>query len=127
MADTIWLHRFSRHPAAFAALSAIAAFPRPTSLSQSLAPDLAGLRHYRGRLDTLIMRWVTELTPDHLSVDIDYGNRAGVRSSRNVGALLQHFFNHQTHHRGPVATLLSQSGVDVGVTDLLAVIPHVSH
>jgi uncharacterized damage-inducible protein DinB len=39
------------------------------------------------------------------------------------GALLQHFFNHQTHHRGQVSTLLFQAGVDVGVTDLLAVIP----
>lgn len=28
-------------------------------------------------------------------------------------------FNHQTHHRG----LLSQAGVDIGVTDLLAQIP----
>jgi uncharacterized damage-inducible protein DinB len=35
-----------------------------------------------------------------------------------------HFFNHQTHHRGQVTTLLSQEGVDVGVTDLLALIPN---
>ncbi|MCK5866694.1 MAG: damage-inducible protein DinB, partial [Marinobacter adhaerens] len=30
---------------------------------------------------------------------------------------------HQTHHRGQVSTLLSQAGVDIGVTDLLALIP----
>ena len=30
-----------------------------------------------------------------------------------------HFFNHQTHHRGQVTTLLSQRGIDPGVTDLL--------
>ena len=29
----------------------------------------------------------------------------------------------QTHHRGQASTLLFQAGVDVGVTDLLAVIP----
>ncbi|WP_239651864.1 DinB family protein [Neosynechococcus sphagnicola] len=34
------------------------------------------------------------------------------------------FFNHQTHHRGQVITLLSQVGIDVGVTDLLAIIPN---
>ena len=123
IADTIWLHRFAQHPASFAALGAIAAFPMPMSLSQSLAPDLAGLRQYRRRIDDIVTQWVVELTPEHLSVDITYGNMAGVRSSRNFGALLQHFFNHQTHHRGQVTTLLSQSGVDVGVTDLLAVIP----
>ena len=36
---------------------------------------------------------------------------------------LMHFFNHQTHHRGQVTTLFSQIGVDVGVTDLSALIP----
>jgi len=33
-----------------------------------------------------------------------------------------HFFNHQTHHRGQVTTLLSQAGVDVGDTDLVGLI-----
>lgn len=28
-----------------------------------------------------------------------------------------------SHHRGQISTLLSQAGVDVGVTDLLAIIP----
>ncbi len=32
---------------------------------------------------------------------------------------VSHFFNHQTHHRGQVTTLLSQFGVDPGVTDLI--------
>ena len=32
---------------------------------------------------------------------------------------MQHFFNHQTHHRGQVTTLLKQMGIDPGVTDLL--------
>ena len=30
-----------------------------------------------------------------------------------------HFFNHQTHHRGQVTTLLFQRGIDPGVTDFL--------
>ena len=34
-----------------------------------------------------------------------------------------HFFNHQTHHRGQVTTLLSQAGVEVGETDLRALLP----
>jgi uncharacterized damage-inducible protein DinB len=29
-------------------------------------------------------------------------------------------FNHQTHHRGQVTTLLSQVGVDPGATDIQA-------
>ena len=34
-------------------------------------------------------------------------------------AALTHFFNHQTHHRGQLTTLLVQAGVDPGVTDLI--------
>ena len=124
VADTIWLHRFSRHEASFSSLRALSGFPQPSSLTQCLAPDLLGLRDYRCALDALIERWVAELTPEHLAANITYGNMAGVSSSRSFSALLQHFFNHQTHHRGQVSTLLFQSGVDVGVTDLLAVIPH---
>ncbi|MFP5397749.1 MAG: DinB family protein [Gammaproteobacteria bacterium] len=123
VADTIWLHRFARHEANFSSLGALSELARPSSLSQPLAPDLAGLRQYRRRLDELITGWVCELTPEHLSADLAYANMAGVESRRSFGALLQHFFNHQTHHRGQVSTLLFQCGVDIGVTDLLALIP----
>ncbi|MBP7444388.1 MAG: DinB family protein [Zoogloea sp.] len=123
VADTIWLHRFAQHEAAFPALGALSGFPQPSSLTQPLAPDLAGLGQYRRGLDALIERWVAELTADQLAADLAYSNMAGVRSVRCFGALLQHFFNHQTHHRGQVTTLLCQAGVEVGVTDLLAVIP----
>jgi uncharacterized damage-inducible protein DinB len=32
---------------------------------------------------------------------------------------LTHFFNHQTHHRGQLTTLLMQAGIDPGMTDLI--------
>lgn len=123
VADTIWLHRFAQHEASFPSLQALSRWPRPTTLMQPLAVDLAGLRGYRQELDALIARWVAELTPEHLAAHLRYANMAGVASSRNFGALLQHFFNHQTHHRGQASTLLFQCGVDIGVTDLLALIP----
>lgn len=126
VADTLWLHRFAHHEAGFATLGALADWPKPTALTQPLAPDLPGLRIYRERLDGLIECWVAELTPEHLASCITYSNMAGVASSRPFGALLQHFFNHQTHHRGQASTLLFQAGVDVGVTDLLALIPEQS-
>ena len=33
--------------------------------------------------------------------------------------VLTHFFNHQTHHRGQLTTLISQAGFEPGVTDLM--------
>jgi uncharacterized damage-inducible protein DinB len=32
---------------------------------------------------------------------------------------VMHLFNHQTHHRGQLTTLLAQADQDYGVTDLL--------
>jgi uncharacterized damage-inducible protein DinB len=32
------------------------------------------------------------------------------------------FFNHQTHHRGQASTLLCQQGIDIDMTDLLALL-----
>lgn len=121
--DTLWLHRFAQHPYPFEALGALSEFERPTSLRQTIANDLIGLGNYRRRLDECIAQWVTEIRPEHLSLAVSYTSMAGAPFSKNFGFLLQHFFNHQTHHRGQVSTLLHQAGVDVGVTDLLALIP----
>ena len=123
VADTIWLHRFAQHKTGFASLAALTEFPQPSRLDQSLAPDLPGLQQHRTRLDDLIESWAAELTPAHFAGDITYRNMAGTPYCRPFGALLLHFFNHQTHHRGQATTLLSQNGVDVGVTDLLTLIP----
>ena len=121
--DTVWLHRFAQHPHRFEALAALSEFKRPASLRQTLSSDLAGLADYRRRLDELTDLWVAEIRPEHLAVALPYSSMAGASFCKEFGPLLQHFFNHQTHHRGQVTALLHQAGVDVGVTDLLALIP----
>ena len=73
----------------------------------------------RGLIEDLAAR----VTGEQLAATLRYANTAGQSQARNFGALLQHFYNHQTHHRGQTTTLLSQLGLDVGVTDLLAIIP----
>ncbi len=121
--DTIWLHRFAQHPEAGALREALARFPAPASLRQEMAPALDGLQAYRAALDEVIDQWAHALTPEQLAAPLTYRNMAGQAHSKPLGALVQHFFNHQTHHRGQASTLLFQAGVDVGITDLLAVIP----
>ena len=49
---------------------------------------------------------------------IRYLNNAGFTSEDPLDVLLPHFFNHQTHHRAQVHTLLSQLGRDPPVLDL---------
>jgi uncharacterized damage-inducible protein DinB len=122
--DTIWLHRFSQHADASPLRTRLAQFPQPTSLRQEVAVSLHGLQAYRDHLDDVILQWSQTLTAEQLAVSFTYRNMAGQAHAKNFGHLVQHFFNHQTHHRGQVSTLLFQAGVDIGVTDLLAVIPN---
>jgi len=122
-ADLIWLHRFAQHPAATALRAALAGWPAPTSLRQPMAPSLEALEKQRQALDEVIDQWVHTFSPELLADTLSYRNMAGEVHAKHLGSLVQHFFNHQTHHRGQASTLLFQAGVDVGVTDLLAMIP----
>ena len=70
-------------------------------------------------VDDLICNWVEGLQSADLEIILEYCNMKNVSARRLLGDLLCHFFNHQTHHRGQVTTLLAQEGLDVGVTDLL--------
>ncbi|SFG16974.1 Uncharacterized damage-inducible protein DinB (forms a four-helix bundle) [Duganella sp. CF458] len=123
VADTIWLKRIASHPRFAAALAPIAALPAPAALDQPLCDSLAALRERRAWLDRLILQWTAGLDDADLDAVISYRRLNGETNRRQLGLLLQHFFNHQTHHRGQATTLLSQAGVDVGVTDLLMLVP----
>ena len=120
--DTIWLRRFTAHPSNFTSLKAILDIPAPASLTHIYSDDLASLTEHRARLDAIINALAAEITDSDLTQALSYQNSRG-DNQKNFGALLLHFFNHQTHHRGQASTLLSQSGVDIGVTDLVALIP----
>lgn len=123
VADTIWLKRFAAHPSRHAALDPVRALAMPTALDQVVSDDFTALSAHRAMLDDVIVRWVASLDAGDLRHVLEYANTRGDRFRRELSALLAHFFNHQAHHRGQVTTLLSQAGVDVGVTDLLALIP----
>ena len=123
VADTIWLKRFASAADASSVLAALDDTPMPTALDAVPYPTLPALRARREWLDALILRWVDTLTPAQVASRLTYTNTKGATFTRSVEGLLTHLFNHQTHHRGQVTTLLSQAGVDVGVTDLLALLP----
>ncbi len=122
VADVVWLKRFSNHPAQHSALDEIRATPQPQALAQILIADFSALTQQRRELDKTIIAWCEQLDPNDLSYTLAYENMKGEAQNKNFGSLMLHFFNHQTHHRGQATTLLSQKGLDVGVTDLLALI-----
>ncbi|OPA86254.1 damage-inducible protein DinB [Pseudomonas fluorescens] len=122
LGDTVWLKRFARHPAGFPALEPLNAIDTPTNLKKLAFADIRELSVRRAWLDQLIIEWAGSLNESDLDHRLHYHNMGGVANSKPFFSLLVHFFNHQTHHRGQATTLLTQAGVDVGDTDLLALI-----
>ncbi len=122
LGDTVWLKRFALHPAGFTALAPLHAIATPADLKQLAFNDLRELATRRAWLDQLILDWSQTLQEADLDHRLQYHNMRGMAAEKNFYSLLVHFFNHQTHHRGQVTTLLSQAGQDVGDTDLLALI-----
>lgn len=122
-ADLIWLHRFANHPARFAALDPVRGMAHPLGIDQILHDRLAPLQAQRRELDAAIEAWAAELGDEDLDHVLSYANMKGIVSRRPFAGLVMHFFNHQTHHRGQVTTLLTQAGQDVGSTDLMMLVP----
>jgi uncharacterized damage-inducible protein DinB len=108
LTDRGWLGRFTGEPWTF------------RSLDQELYPDFDELRSERATTDGAIEDYVARLTPEQLSAEIFYKTYAGKTYSHPLRPALVHMFNHETHHRGQLTTLLSQLGIDPGGTDLIA-------
>ena len=108
LGDRLWLSRFLTREF------------RIGSLADELYADFAELRRERTKTDAEILEWVDTLDEERLAAPLRFRSMVGNRdTSFPLWFAMQHFFNHQTHHRGQVTTLLVQAGVDPGVTDLL--------
>ncbi|HEX5056644.1 MAG TPA: DinB family protein [Gammaproteobacteria bacterium] len=112
LSDRVWLGRFTGK--AFAV----------SSLAQELYADFDQLRAERAVTDALISAWIASLNAKDLARDLVYTTIVNPQQRRTpLWFTLSHLFNHQTHHRGQLTTLLFQQGIDPGVTDLLALPP----
>ncbi|MCT7972035.1 DinB family protein [Laspinema olomoucense] len=105
--DKVWMGRFTNQPFL------------GTSLSQELYADFAELRAEREQTDQQILDWSKSLDPDWLNQPFEYVSQSD-QKQRVMPAwiLVTHLFNHQTHHRGQVTTLIKQLGYEPGVTDI---------
>ena len=122
--NIIWLKRLANHDTPLPSLDYVRAIETPASLDATLYSTLKPLAQESAKIDEVIVQFVSELTDQTLTMPLAYRNTKGQLFNKNFGHLLLHFFNHQTHHRGQVSTLLYQAGIDIGVTDLLIDIPN---
>ena len=120
--DIIWLKRFSSHPSAEHVLSYISSLEKPKSLDSILYVDFEQLREERVKIDKVIIEWINSLSESNIEGSISYENMAGTKFNKLFSSLISHLFLHQVHHRGQVTTLLFQSGIDFGDTDLIEII-----
>ncbi|KYF95772.1 DinB family protein [Sorangium sp. So ce394] len=119
LADRRWMGRFTGDEERFAVRDASGKAIEITSLSQELYADFDDLSRERARTDADILAWVHAIDEQALSGDLTF-TRGGTVLTQPLWWTVGHFFNHQTHHRGQVTTLLTQMGIDPGVTDLFA-------
>lgn len=94
--DRIWMKRFT------------GAGEQPASLDAILYDDFAALRAARRSQDVLISRYIDRLDNEALVRTIRYRTVVNPQTiEQALAPALDHFFNHQTHHRGQAHALLS--------------------
>jgi uncharacterized damage-inducible protein DinB len=121
-ADLIWLGRFAAHPAHYPGLAGLPK-AQPGQLGAVRHADFASLRQERRLVDAAILALAGAISEADLDQHLRFTSSQGQPYDRSFFNILMHFFNHQTHHRGQVTTLLSQEGVDMGATDLMVLDP----
>ena len=107
--DLAWLGRFKDGA------------PRVARADEILYEDFDEMRRARGKLDDEMQSWAKTVDDEWLAAPFHYRSLiTGQDGERPAWLLVTHMFNHQTHHRGQLSTLLTQCGLDIGVTDLAA-------
>ncbi|CAL61155.2 Conserved hypothetical protein, putative DNA damage-inducible DinB family protein [Herminiimonas arsenicoxydans] len=111
--DAMWLARFTKGTALERSM--------PTTPGNvDVHAEWDALKAARIKLDDELMIWAGSLDAVWLASDFSW--YSGLTKSTRNGPAWQsvtHMFNHQTHHRGQVTTLLVQQKIDLGATDLI--------
>jgi uncharacterized damage-inducible protein DinB len=96
VADRIWMKRFTGQGEA------------PGRLDAILHEDIGSLRAARDREDARISAYVDQLTEAELAANFSYMTIVNPKQvTQPLAPALDHFFNHQTHHRGQAHAILT--------------------
>jgi uncharacterized damage-inducible protein DinB len=104
--DRIWLARFGGEVVP------------STNLDAVPYEDFGELWRARQREDERIGAFASGLSTEYLGGALRYINNEGKTYEDPVRLLVAHLFNHQTHHRGQIHDMLSQTDVSPPVLDL---------
>ena len=109
--DMLWLNRFDPTTAA----------PQcEPADGHKMFPTIGTWSAERFRTDGLIRLWAERVKAVHLHGDLSWYSGAMKQDfSLPLAMCIMQFFNHQTHHRGQVHAMLTATGRDAPVTDLV--------
>ena len=88
-------------------------------LDTELYTDFGELRRERQEQDAVILDYVAAQDGESLAGVKSYANASGQPQQTPHAVILQHFFNHQTHHRGQVHDMLCQTAVAPPPLDMI--------
>ncbi len=106
-ADRVWLARFG-----------VGTLPT-ARIGEELYADFDTLHSARLHLDEIIAHWTAALDLSQVVNTFEFKSVVDGKTRRAPQwVFIVQMFNHQTHHRGQVTTLLKQLNYDPGVTDI---------
>lgn len=121
--DTLWLKRFTLHPANYSALAPIVSSSIPEDLNQIVSDDLATLHHHREMLDSLICELAHSISRIDLDYLLCYKSKRGAIVNGKFFNIIMYFFNYQSHIREKILDLMRQADIDIDATELIVPVP----
>ncbi len=106
LGDRIWMSRFAGRGNTAPPLNSI------------LFDTFAELQAERAQQDAAIEEFFAKVNEDFLTWSFPYVNSQGKHYVEAAPVAVLHFFNHQTHHRGQVHVMLSQTEVKAPSLDM---------
>lgn len=106
LGDRIWMSRFEGGGATTPPLATV------------LYEEFTALRAARAAEDARIEAFFALLSADAMTGSFAYVNNQGRNYVESAPVAFSHFFNHQTHHRGQITVMLSQTAVRPPSLDL---------
>ena len=106
VADRIWMSRFAGGGKTTPPLNTI------------LFETFAGINSARAEEDAAIEAFFEKVGGDFLIRRLAYTNSRGKDYVEEAAPAVLHFFNHQTHHRGQVHVMLSQTEISPPALDM---------
>jgi uncharacterized damage-inducible protein DinB len=110
LADQVWTLRFEGNG------------QHTPPLDTILFEEFDSLREARAEQDERIESFFAQTTPEFLGGLLSYVNSRGMATTLPTMLAVGQIFNHQTHHRGQVHVMLSQTAVKPPVLDLVLLV-----